>query len=300
MAETVSGKPGKLDVWVLAARPKTLPAATAPVIVGTALAIADGRFRWGPALAALLGALLLQIAANLANDVFDYHKGADTEQRLGPTRVTQAGLLPPHQVMIGMWVVFGLAALIGLYLTWAAGWPVVAIGLLSIAAAVAYTGGPFPLGYHGLGEIAVFIFFGLAAVCGTYYVQAQSLTLAVVLSAVPMGLLSSAILAVNNLRDIETDRAAGKHTLAARFGLRWARFEYLAYLAGAYLIPLIMIVLKLAPWTVLLTLGSVPLAVRLVRQVWGEQGRPLNAVLAGTGQLELVYALLLGLGLIIS
>lgn len=298
--ESLQSRPGKFQVWILAARPRTLPAASAPVILGTTLALADGSFRWGPALAALVGALLLQIGANLANDVFDYHKGADTEQRLGPIRVTQAGLLLPNQVMTGMWVVFSLAALIGLYLTWVAGWVVVVIGALSIVAALAYTGGPFPLGYFGLGEIAVFVFFGLAAVCGTYYVQAGYITPASLLAAVPMGLLSSAILAVNNLRDIETDRAAGKHTLAARFGLSWARREYLLLLVGAYLVPVFMLFLVEVPWTVLLAWFSIPLAYRLVWQVWHLQGRPLNRVLAGTGQLELAYALLLGLGMLLK
>lgn len=299
MAESPQTKPGKFQVWMLASRPKTLPAAAAPVILGTALALADGKFQWGPALAALTGALLLQIGANLANDVFDYHKGADTEQRLGPMRVTQAGLLAPRQVMTGMWIVFGLAVLVGLYLTWVAGWPVVWIGLLSIAAAIAYTGGPFPLGYYGLGEIGVFLFFGLAAVCGTYYVQAEQLSLAAVLAAFPMGFISSAILAVNNLRDIETDRAAGKHTLAARFGLAWARREYLILLIAAYLVPPFMAVFAGTSWTVLTAWLSIPLAYRLVQQVWHVQGRVLNRVLAGTGQLELVYALLLGLGVLI-
>ena len=300
MEEDVQGTPSPFQVWMLASRPKTLPAAAAPVILGTALAISDGQFRWAPALAALLGALLLQIGANLANDVFDYHKGADTSKRLGPMRVTSAGLLKPRQVFTGMWVVFGLAALVGLYLTLEAGWPVIAIGLLSIAAAIAYTGGPFPLGYYGLGEIAVFIFFGLAAVCGTYFVQAEHLTSAVVAAAVPMGVLSSAILVVNNLRDIETDRSVGKHTLAARFGAAWARREYLACLVLAYLTPLAMALFGLAPWTVLLAWGSLPLAWKLLQQVWHVQGRPLNRTLAGTGQLELVFALLFGLGFILN
>lgn len=300
MAESSQNKPGRFQVWMLAARPKTLPAAAAPVILGTAMALAADKFSWGPALAALMGALLLQIGANLANDVFDFHRGADTEKRLGPLRVTQAGLLAPRQVMTGMWVVFGMAALLGIYLTWIAGWVVVLIGVLSIAAAIAYTGGPFPLGYYGLGEIAVFIFFGLVAVCGTFFVQAGQLSLAVVLAAIPMGMISSAILAVNNLRDIETDRAAGKHTLAARFGLVWARREFLLCLIIAYLVPPSMVLWGQASWYVLFVWISLPLAYRLVWQVWHERGRALNQVLAGTGQLELIYALLFGSSMLIK
>jgi 1,4-dihydroxy-2-naphthoate octaprenyltransferase len=164
------------QAWILAARPKTLPAAAAPVVVGTAVALSEGVFSPGPALAALLGALLIQIATNFANDVFDYKKGADTGQRLGPLRVTQAGLLTPAQVMAGMWLTFGLAVLVGVYLVWVGGWPIVVIGLLSILSGMAYTGGPFPLGYNGLGDLFVFIFFGLVAVGGTYYVQALTLS----------------------------------------------------------------------------------------------------------------------------
>jgi 1,4-dihydroxy-2-naphthoate polyprenyltransferase len=179
------------QIWMMAARPKTLPAAAAPVIAGTAVAFAEGVFSPGPALAALLGALLIQIGTNFANDVFDYKKGADTTERLGPVRVTQAGLLKPGQVMIGMWITFGLAVLVGVYLLAVAGWPVVWIGLFSILAGIAYTGGPFPLGYNGLGDIFVFIFFGLVAVCGTYFVQAGMVSAGAVWTAIPMGLLAT-------------------------------------------------------------------------------------------------------------
>src|SRR5512133_3920193 len=212
--EITPAQPGPLQVWTMASRPRTLPAAAAPVIAASAAAFASGHFDPLPALAALLGALLLQIGANFANDVFDYQKGADTAERMGPLRVTAAGLLSPRQVKAGMWVVFGLAALCGLYLALHAGWVVVIIGLLSIVTAIAYTGGPYPLGYHGLGEVAVFLFFGLAAVCGTYYVQALRLDPVAVWTAIPMGLLIVAILVVNNLRDVDTDRATGKMTLA--------------------------------------------------------------------------------------
>ncbi len=292
-------QPTPLQTWLLAIRPKTLPAAAAPVIVGTAAALSDDLFKPGPALAALLGALLLQIGANLANDVFDFKKGADTTDRLGPVRVTQAGLLSPGQVMAGVWVSFGLAALIGLYLAAVGGWPVVMIGLLSIAAALAYTGGPFPLGYNGLGDLFVFIFFGLAAVGGTYYVQAGTVSALAWWAAVPVGLLAVAIIVVNNLRDIHTDRAAGKKTLAVRLGERGAQVEYILLLAGAYAVPPLMWLTGVSSAWVGLTWLSLPLAWPLVRMILHEKGRPLNRALAGTARLELVYALLFSLGMVI-
>lgn len=283
--------------WILAARPKTLPAAAAPVVVGTAVAIGEGVFAAGPALAALLGALLIQIGANFANDVFDYKKGADTGERLGPLRVTQAGLLSPGQVMAGMWVTFGLATLIGLYLVWVGGWPVVAIGVLSILSGIAYTGGPFPLGYNGLGDLFVFVFFGLVAVCGTYYVQVLTVSAAAVWASVPVGFLATAILVVNNLRDVDTDRAAGKKTLAVRLGRRGAQIEYLLLVYGAFLVPLLMWFLRLAsPW-VMLSWASLLLVRPLVRMVLTEKGRPLNLALAGTARLELVFSVLFAVGL---
>jgi len=290
----------KYKVWLLAIRPKTLPAAAAPVIVGTAVAYYEGFFQLIPAIATLLAALLLQIGANLANDVFDYRRGADTTDRLGPIRVTQAGYLTPMHVLIGMWIVFGFAVLLGIYLITVAGWWLVPIGLASILAAIAYTGGPFPLGYYGFGDLAVFLFFGLVAVCGTYYVQAESVSGLAIWSSLPMGFLITAILVVNNLRDIGTDRKAGKRTLAVRLGAIGTRWEYLLLLLGTYLTPVGLIVFNLAPVWISLAYLSLPLGVFLVRQIWQIQGRPLNRVLAQTGQLTLGYALLFGLGLVVA
>lgn len=288
------------QIWLLATRPRTLPAAAAPVIVGWAAAFQAEKFQLGPALAALLAALLLQIGANIANDYFDFFKGADTEDRLGPLRVTAAGLLKPEQVLRGMWATFGLAALLGIYLIWSAGWPVLLIGLTSIAAAIAYTGGPFPFGYYGLGDVFVFLFFGPAAVVGTYYVQAQEVTVLAWCASVPMGLLVTAILVVNNLRDIHTDRQAGKHTLAVRFGEKAVRMEYLGCLVGAYLAPLFLILAGVGTaWTLLAWL-SLPLAVRMYRFISTQSGRPLNKALAGTGQLTLIYGLLFAAGIVLG
>lgn len=288
----------KLQIWLLASRPKTLPAAVVPVLVGAALAYGDRVFVPGPFLAAVLGALLIQIGTNFANDYFDFIQGADTEERMGPTRVTQAGMVSPRQTLIATGVAFALATLVGLYLVWVGGWPIVAIGVLSILSGIAYTGGPFPLGYNGLGELFVILFFGFVAVLGTYFVQAHTLTTLGWWVAVPVGLLSSAILVVNNYRDIQTDRKAGKRTLAARFGARFAKVEYAAFVFGSYLVPVALVALgKLGPLA-LLPLLTLPLAAKLMRSVMTETGPALNRTLAGTGKLLLFFGVLFSLGLL--
>jgi 1,4-dihydroxy-2-naphthoate octaprenyltransferase len=286
--------------WLLAIRPKTLPAAAAPVLVGSALAFYEGAFRLWPALACLLAALLLQIASNLANDVFDYEKGADQGERLGPTRVTQAGLLTPAQVKRGLGLVLGLAALLGIYLSRLGGWPILALGVTAILSAVAYTGGPFPLGYHGLGDLFVFIFFGLAATAGTYYLQAGALSLAAWGMGAAMGLLTVNILVVNNLRDLENDRRVGKRTLAVRLGERGARWEYLFCLMGACAIPVALWSAEVLPVWGLLPLLSLPWAFPLLRAVYSAQGRALNPILAGTGRFELLYAVFFAIGMALA
>lgn len=282
----------------MASRPKTLPAALAPVLVGMALAYADGGFRWLPALAAAAGALLLQIGANFANDYFDFFKGADTHERLGPTRVTASGLIGHGELRWGMVAVFGLAGLVGLYLIYVGGWPILAIGVASILGALLYTGGPFPFGYHGLGDFFVFIFFGLVAVGGTYYVQTLTLTPLVLLAATPVGALITNILVVNNYRDIETDARAGKRTLAVMLGRRGARMEYLLLLAVAYLVPLALwLGFGWTPWVMLPWL-TLPLAVPLVRTMFTSiDGPTLNVTLAGTARLSLFFGLLFALGI---
>lgn len=290
----------RLAVWQLAARPKTLPAAAAPVIAAGGVAWAEAEFNLLPFLAALLAALLLQIGANLANDVFDFYRGVDTPERLGPLRVTQAGLLSPRQVLLGMWVVFGVAALLGIYLVWTSGWPVLVIGLAAILAAIAYSGGPLPFGYYGLGDLVVFIFFGPVAVGGAYFVQADAVSPAALAASIPMGLLTTAILVVNNLRDMATDRVTGKHTLAVRLGAPLTRIEYGLCVSLAYVLPVVYAVTGLAPWWGLLTWLSIPLAARLRRIVWQQTGKALNQALAGTGQLELAYGILLAVGWIIA
>jgi len=285
--------------WMLATRPKTLPAAASGVITGTAMALHDGHFQLIPALVALLVALLLQIGSNLANDVYDYERGADSGERLGPLRVTQAGLLTPKQVKTGMWVVFGLSALLGLYLFLVAGWVVVLIGLAAIISAIAYTGGPFPLGYYGLGDLFVFIFFGIAAVSGTYFVQARSFGVGALWMSFPIGWLIVAILVVNNLRDIEADRIVGKRTMAVRLGERWTRIEYLILLGGSYLILPLLVIFRVLPAMSLLAWLSIPIGLRNWQIVKKQSGRSLNEALAGTGQLTLAYSLLFFVGILL-
>jgi len=287
-----------LQAWGLAIRPRTLPAAAAGVVMGSALAWRDGFFRMDAALACLFAALLLQIGSNLANDVFDFERGTDTPERLGPTRVTQAGLLTPSQVKAGMGVVFSIAAFLGLYLAWLGGLPIILIGVAAIISAIAYTGGPFPLGYHGLGDIFVFIFFGLAAVAGTYYVQAGSVSVAAWWMTIPPGLIITAILVVNNLRDLDNDRKVGKHTLAVRLGERATKIQYLICMVVAYLILPVVAWMGIISWFSLLAWGSLPIAIRAARTVFTQKGRPLNAALAGTGQAAFVFSVLFWVGML--
>jgi 1,4-dihydroxy-2-naphthoate octaprenyltransferase len=289
--------PGSFKAWVLAARPATLTAALAPVLVGSACAFAGHVFRWGPALGATLGALLLQVGANFANDVFDFEKGADTEERLGPTRAVQAGLLTPQAMRTGMYLVFALALLVGVYLTVEAGVAIVVIGLLSIACAMAYTGGPYPLGYHGLGDVFVFLFFGLVAVCGSAYVHAQTIPTLAFWAALPLGSLSTAILVVNNLRDRETDARAGKRTLAVRFGRGGALTEYTLLFACAYAVPPLLFFSHAAGVWVLLPWLTAPIAMATLRAVAREEGRALNPLLVRTARLLFGFGALFALGL---
>lgn len=289
-----------LHTWFLAIRPRTLPAAASGVIMGSALAWHDESFRWDAFIVCLLVALLLQIGSNLANDVFDFERGTDTAERLGPTRVTQAGLLTPTQVKYGMAVVFGLAALLGLYLAWIGGWIIIVLGMAAILSAIAYTGGPFPLGYYGLGDIFVFLFFGIAAVAGTYYLHTGFVSSAAWWMTIPPGLIVTAILVVNNLRDLENDRKAGKHTLAVKFGEQGTKLEYVVCIVIAYLILIPAVRFDVIPWTSLLAWLSIPLASRATRVVLSQKGPILNAALAGTGQTALTFSLLFWIGLFLS
>jgi 1,4-dihydroxy-2-naphthoate octaprenyltransferase len=285
----------------MAARVRTLPAAIAPVLVGTSLALGAGHFHPLAFVAALLGAVLIQVGTNLSNDYSDARRGADTEDRLGPVRVTAGGLVPPRQVLIATYVTFGLAVACGAYLVAVAGPELLAVGAASILAGVLYTGGPRPYGYEGLGEVFVFLFFGIVAVVGSYFVQVQELPWEAFVCAVPVGLLASAILVVNNVRDLETDRRAGKRTLAVRVGRDGTRTLYAAMLTGAFLTaPLPWVLGSMSAW-LLLPWATAPLALKLIRVVRARTDGPaLNRALAATGALQLLVGLLFSAGILAS
>lgn len=288
--------PGPAAVWFLAARPKTLWASVAPVVVGAAMAEGDGVFHAPSALTALACAVLIQVATNFANDLFDFEKGADTESRQGPLRVTQAGFVTPGTMKRGIAAVLTLTLLGGLYLVWRGGWPAALIGLFSVAAGLLYTGGPRPLGYLGLGDLFVLVFFGPVAVAGTYYVQTLSVNLTVVAAGLAPGLLSVAILAVNNLRDADEDRRTGKRTLAVRFGRGFVRAEYVAAVVAACLLPLALyLVSGQRPWSAA-TAVVVVAALPAFRRIFVSEGPSLNPVLAYTAKLLLLYSALFSVG----
>ncbi len=298
---TSEGHISPAKAWLLAVRPKTLPAAIVPVVVGSALAYADETFRLYPALAALVCSLLIQIGTNLANDYFDFLKGADRADRKGPVRVVQSGIIAPGTVRNAMIVVFGAAFLLGLYLVAIAGIPILIIGILSIIFAVLYTAGPFPLAYIGLGDVFVFIFFGIIAVMGTYYVQALEWTRSAFIASLPVGALATAILVVNNYRDVDEDRISGKKTIVVRFGRRFALWLYRALLLLAYLVPAIHIVEEGFNAWLLLPIASLPLALKnLIILERHTDGPSLNNVLAGTAKVLLLFGVLYSLGFLLS
>jgi 1,4-dihydroxy-2-naphthoate polyprenyltransferase len=293
---TAGAQPSPLPlprVWMLAARPATLPAAVVPVIVGTGAALhgthtLDLRIF----VPTLLASLLIQIGTNFANDVFDFGRGADTPDRLGPLRVTQGGLVTPRQVLTATFVTFGIALLIGLYLVAIGGWPILAIGVICVLSGLLYTGGPWPFGYHGLGDLVCFLTFGVLAVIGTAYLYTLSVTSLDLWASIPVACLVTAILIVNNLRDIDTDRRVGKTTLAVVLGRTGTRIEYLVCLAVAYAVAIGVGITGQVGFWWWLPLLSLPLGVWLVRYVSRTEGRPLNQALKRTGQLHLLFGLL--------
>ncbi len=308
-----AARPPALRTWILAARPHTLPAAVAGVVVGLGAGIAVGAdFRWDTALGCVLVALLLQVVANFSNDLSDHRRGADTPDRQGPTRVAASGLVTERQLEVAIAVTIGLAGVVGLYLVLVGGWVLLALGALAIVAALAYTGGPFPYGYKALGEVFVFLFFGLVAVAGTAYLQALRFDALFVVAAIPPGALITAILVVNNLRDIPTDTAAGKRTLAVVLGRRRTQGEFGALLGIAYVMPVLLFCAWLAGWTpadrpaplgilLLLPLLTLPMASPLLAKVRGfGEPRELNLALKGTARLSLAFSLLFALGLALA
>jgi 1,4-dihydroxy-2-naphthoate polyprenyltransferase len=296
--------PGGLGLWLMAARPRTLPAAIAPVLVGSAAAAwaTNGSdFRWGAFVAALIGSIFIQIGTNLANDYSDAKRGTDTEDRLGPVRVTSSGLIPPRRVLHGTWLAFAVAVVAGIYLATVAGWVIIAVGAASIAAGVLYTGGPRPYGYAGMGELFVFLFFGLVAVNGSYYVQLEELDSLPFWLSISVGLLSTAILIVNNIRDLETDRRAGKNTLAVRLGRERTRLLYEICVGGAFVVLAVGIVVADGPDAAFIGLLAAPFAYKPLGAVLTRTDGPaLNGALAGTGALLGVFSLLVSAGLLIA
>ena len=298
---TASQAPDGARIWLMAARVRTLPAAVAPVLVGTSLAGFAGIFHPLRFVAALVGAIFIQVGTNLSNDYSDARRGADTEDRLGPVRVTAGGLVPPQRVLVATYVSFGVAVLAGVYLIAVAGWQLLLVGGASILAGVLYTGGPRPYGYEGLGEVFVFLFFGIVAVAGSYFVQVKHLDWEAFALAVPVGLLAAAILVVNNVRDIDTDRRAGKRTLAVRLGRERTRRLFAAIVYGAFVLsPITWLFGPLSGWLLLPWL-TIPFAAGVVRTVRNHADGPsLNAALARTGMLQLGFCVLLSAGLLLS
>jgi 1,4-dihydroxy-2-naphthoate octaprenyltransferase len=289
-----------LRIWAMAARPRTLPAAVAPVLVGTALAGSEGQFRPLAFCAALVGSIFIQIGTNLSNDYSDARRGADTEERLGPVRVTAGGLVPPRKVLVATWLAFAIAVAAGAYLIALVGWELLAVGAASILAGVLYTGGPRPYGYEGLGELFVFGFFGIVAVTGSYYVQTEELSWLVLGLSVPVGLLAAAILVVNNIRDVDTDRRAGKRTLAVRLGRNRARRLFVLTVTLPFAIVVALAAIDARPELALALLAA-PLVPALVRTVSSRTDGPsLNGALARCGALLALFSLLLSAGLLLS
>lgn len=289
--------PQRGKVWLLALRPKTLPAALVPVLVGAACALRGNSVNWATTAVCLTCSLLLQIASNFANDVFDFEKGTDTEDRVGPARAVAQGWITPAEMKRAVILSLGGAALSGLYLVWLGGWPLFWLGLAALICAVAYTGGPFPLGYNGLGDVCVFFFFGPVAVAGTTYLNTGAVSACAWLASTAVGALTTAILVVNNVRDELTDRATGKRTLAVRWGRNAGVAEYGVLLAVAYSVPVALVIAKVASWSVLLPLLTAPLAVRRARDLFRLRGAALNTTLGQTAQLLVVFGILLTLGL---
>jgi 1,4-dihydroxy-2-naphthoate octaprenyltransferase len=299
--EAIVAAPSGRRIWLMAARVRTLPAAVAPVLVGTSLAGFFGTFHPLRFLAALIGAIFIQVGTNLSNDYSDARRGADAEDRLGPVRVTAGGLVPPSRVLVATYVSFGVAVLAGVYLIVVAGWQLLLVGAASILAGVLYTGGPRPYGYEGLGEVFVFLFFGIVAVAGSFFVQVRHLDWEAFALAVPVGLIAAAILVVNNVRDIDSDRRARKRTLAVRMGRARTRVMFAVTVYLAYVLaPVTWIFGPITPW-VLLPWLTLPMAAPIVRTVRSRvDGPSLNGALARTGMLQLVFCTLLSAGLLLS
>lgn len=299
MIESQTNTISKFDAWILASRPRTLAAAVMPVIVGSSIAVHDGVFHPIAALIALLCSLLIQIGTNLVNDLFDFLHGSDKKDRVGPQRATASGLLTKYEMKVGIFFTFGLSFILGLYLVYLGGIFILLIGIFSILAGIAYTAGPFPLAYNGLGDIAVFIFFGFIGTVGTYYVQANEITAMVFWSSIPVGALITNILVVNNYRDREEDHSNGKNTLAVIFGEKFARIQYVFFMIVSYTILFIVYFTFKKSLLIFLPLLSLPLSIKLIRMIFTLRGHELNKTLELTAKLSALYGLLFAAGILL-
>ena len=295
LTETIT----KFDAWVLATRPRTLPAALVPVLVGSSIAIHDEMFKPLAAVVALVCAILIQIGTNFVNDLYDFLHGTDKKDRIGPKRVVTSGLISIPEMKLGIIFVFGLSFVLGMYLVHLAGWEILLLGVISILAGIAYTAGPFPLAYNGLGDIASFLFFGLIGTVGTYYVQANEISPFAFWSSIPVGALITNILVVNNYRDREEDQSNGKNTLAVLLGEKFARLQYVFFMIVSYAILFVVyFTYKSSVW-VFLPLISLPLSVKLLKMIFTLRGRELNKTLELTAKLSALYGLLFAAGILI-
>ena len=291
--------PRKLHSWLLASRPKTLLASVVPVVIGSALAVSENQFVLIYSMIALACSLLIQIGTNFVNDLYDFLKGADNEKRKGPERVLASGWISVNEMKIASVLVFLVSFLLGLYLVYVGGKVVLIIGVLSILAGIAYTAGPFPLAYNGLGDIFVFLFFGIVGTMGTYYVQAHNFSKLSFIVSLPVGGLITNILVVNNYRDIEEDRAARKKTLAVLFGKVFTRFEYIFLITVSFLVPAVLYINFNFGYKILLPYLSLPIAINLIRMLYKLDGQELNKTLELTAKFSALFGLLFSLGLII-
>jgi 1,4-dihydroxy-2-naphthoate octaprenyltransferase len=299
MIQTQTNTISKFEAWVLASRPRTLAAAIVPVVIGTSIAIHDGVFRPVAAIVALICSLLIQIGTNLVNDLYDFLRGTDKHDRIGPQRATASGLLSQKEMKVGIYLTFGLSFFLGMYLVYIGGTFILFIGVISILAGIAYTAGPFPLAYNGLGDIAVFVFFGFAGTIGTYYSQAQTISALSFWASVPVGALITNILVVNNYRDREEDHSNGKNTLVVIFGETFGRFQYIFFMIISYAILFVVFFTFKKNLVIFLPLLSLPLSVKLVKMIFTLKGSELNKTLELTAKLSALYGLLFAVGILI-
>jgi len=299
MIQTHTNKISKFDAWILASRPRTLLAAVVPVIVGSSIAIHDGKFNITAATIALLCSIFIQIGTNFANDLFDFLHGTDKQDRVGPQRAVASGLISIHEMKLGTIITFGTSFVLGLYLVYMGGWIVLLIGLVSIAAGIAYTAGPLPLAYNGLGDVAAFLFFGFIATVGTYFVQTHEFSWMSFWASIPVGALVTNILVVNNYRDREEDSSNGKNTLAVIFGDRFSRIQYVFFMVISYAILFVVYFTFKKSYTVFLPLISLPISIKLVKMIFTLKGRELNKTLELTAKLSAIYGFLFAVGILL-